>query len=141
MAEDKTISQLDDGGTIRATDAVPASRDGADVRVVVGSAGLKAASDATKDVVAAVNGATQVGHLAVFSDTEGTVEDGGTPGAIITEATVLDLVLTSDYLVVERGGVVYRATVDAVLNAQSPTGEGGQFDFSDPDNSAYAAII
>jgi hypothetical protein len=141
MAEDKTIDQLDDGGIVRVTDSIPVSREGVDVRAVVASAATKAASDATKDALASVNGVTQVGHLAVFSDTGGTIEDGGAVGAIITEATMLTLILTTDLIPVVRGGVIYLATVDAVLNAQAPSGGGGQFDFSDPINSAFAAII
>ncbi|WP_020471468.1 hypothetical protein [Zavarzinella formosa] len=141
MAEDKTILELDPGGLIQSGDQIPASRDGADVRVVVNTAGTKAASDDDKDALASVNGTTQIGHVAVFSDTEGTIEDGGAIDAIITGATRLDIVLTTDDLAIIRGNVIYRASVDAVLNAQPPSGGGGQFDFSDPINSAYAAII
>lgn len=43
----------------------------------LGTAATKAASDNTKPVVASVTGSFTVGHLAVFADTAGTVEDGG----------------------------------------------------------------
>jgi hypothetical protein len=45
----------------------------------LGTAATKAASDAGEAVVASVTGAFTAGHLAVFSDTSGTIEDGGLP--------------------------------------------------------------
>lgn len=42
-----------------------------------GTAGKKAASDNTKANVASVNGATVVGNIATFSDTAGTIQNGG----------------------------------------------------------------
>ena len=139
---DKTISQLTDGGTVQAGDSIPAVRSGSNVKVAVGSAGTRSASDATKDKVASVNGTTTVGNLAVFTDPNGTVGNGGAPGAIITAATTITPpVLTTDYVPIVRGGQIYLTTVDEILNAQTPSGGGGQYDFSDADNSAYAAII
>jgi hypothetical protein len=141
MAEDKTIPQLDDGGTIQVTDMIPVARDGGDVRVVIAPAGTKGVSDPDQDTVASVNGATVAGHVAVFTDEFGTVGDGGELSAIFTNAPRLDLVLTTDDLAVLRGNVIYRASIAAVLSARPPAGTGGQYDFSDPVNSAYAAII
>jgi hypothetical protein len=139
---DQTISQLTDGGTVQTTDQIPVTRSGSNRRVAIGSAGTKAASDATKDKVASVDGSTTPGHMAVFSDDDGTVEDGGLPSAIITGATLITPpVLTTDYVPIVRGGQIYLTTVEELLNAQAPAGEGGQFDFSDSQNSAYAAII
>lgn len=139
---DKTISQLTDGGTVQTGDDIPAVRSGANVKVSVGSAGTRAASDPTKDSVASIDGATTPGHLAVFSDTAGTIEGGGLPSAIITGATVLTPpALTTDYIPIVRGGQIYLTTIEEVLAAQSPSGDGGQYDFSDSQNSAYAAII
>ena len=46
--------------------------------------------------------------------------------------------LPTDLVPVVRGGVVYLATVADLLAAAGP---GGQLDFSDPTNSAFAAII
>ena len=51
---DKTIGQLDPGGTIQTTDEIPVERGPDNFRVVVGAAGTKAASDVTKSVLAAV---------------------------------------------------------------------------------------
>ena len=143
MAEtNKFIGELDDGGTIQTGDVIPVERGSANYRVVVGTAGTKAASDAAKDTVASVDGSTTPGHLAVFSDDSGTVEDGGLPGAYLTEAPVVTPpVLTTDFVPIVRGGQVYLTTVEELLAAQPPAGEGGQYDFTDPQNSAYAAII
>jgi hypothetical protein len=141
MAEDKQIGQLDPGGTVQLADKIPVERGATNVYVAVAPAGTKAVSDASKDTLASVDGATAAGHLAVFTDQSGTVGDGGEPGAVVTDATPLALVLTTDLLPVVRGGVIYLATVAAVLGAQPPSGTGGQYDFSDPVNSAYAAII
>jgi hypothetical protein len=43
----------------------------------LGTAATKAATDNTKPDVASVSGATIIGHVAVFADTSGTIEDGG----------------------------------------------------------------
>lgn len=48
----------------------------------LGTAATKAASDNTKPVLASVTGAFTVGHLAVFSDTAGTIADGGPPASV-----------------------------------------------------------
>jgi hypothetical protein len=45
----------------------------------LGSVATKTASDASKTNAAMVNGATTIGNIAVFSDVNGTIEDGGTP--------------------------------------------------------------
>lgn len=47
----------------------------------LGTAATKAASDNTKPVLASVTGAFTIGHLAVFSDTAGTIADGGPPAS------------------------------------------------------------
>lgn len=143
MAEtNKFIGELDDGGTIQAADKIPVERGEENYYAVVGTAGTKAASDATKDKVASVNGTTTIGHLAVFSDEFGTIENGGTPsGGVVNATLITPPVLTTDLVPVIRGGQIYLATVDEILNAQAPSGGGGQFDFSDSQNSAYAAII
>jgi hypothetical protein len=139
MADGKFIGDLDDGGAILATDDIPIERAGADYRVRPGTAAAKAASSAGLDRLASVNGATVVGHVAVFADAQGTVSDGG-PSAV--NAPSLDSVLTTDFVPVVRGGQLYLVTAAALLAALPPAGTGGgQFDFSDPINSAYAAII
>lgn len=48
---------------------------------VAGTAAQKNVTDYTKSLVTSVNGATTIGHLAVFSDTVGTIQDGGAPSA------------------------------------------------------------
>ncbi|MBP3955400.1 hypothetical protein J8F10_08915 [Gemmata sp. G18] len=135
---DTYIGDLPDGGTVQATDDIPVERSAENFRVRVGTAGTKAASDASKDKLASVNGATVVGNLAVFSDEDGTIADGGAPGAIITGATTLSPVLTTDQTIVIRGGQIYLVTVADLLDAEDPNA-GGQFDFSNPINSALAA--
>jgi hypothetical protein len=109
--------------------------------VTVGTAAAKAASDSSKDTLASVDGATTPGHLAVFSDAEGTVEDGGIPGGVIVNAPLLSPVLTTDLVPFVRGGQIYLATAAQFLAAQAPPSGEGQYDFSSVDNSAYAAII
>lgn len=53
-----------------------------------GTAAFKDASNPAKTLVASVNGATTVGHLAVFADTAGTVSDGGAvPASLHGSAT------------------------------------------------------
>lgn len=142
MAEDKQIGQLENGGTVQATDKIPVERGTTNAFVTVGTAGTKAATDATKDKVASVNGSTTAGHLAVFTDGLGTVGDGGEPDAIITGAPVLTPpALTTDLIPILRGGQIYLTTIEEVLAAQSPSGGAGQFDFSDTQNSAFTAII
>src|SRR5262245_1604420 len=49
----------------------------------LGTAATKTASDNTKTIVSMVNGATTVGHTAIFSDITGTIEDGGVPLSLI----------------------------------------------------------
>ena len=52
--------------------------------------------------------------------------------------------LTTDVIPVLRGTTFYLATVAAVLAATTvvtPSPGGGAFDFSSPDNSAFAALI
>jgi len=137
---DTYIGDLPDGGLVQTGDAIPAERAEENFRVVVGSAAAKAASDATKGNLASVNGATVPGHLAIFADEAGTIGDGGALGGIIADAPLLTPpVLTTDLIPIVRGGQIYLATVDDMLAAQPPAGAGGQFDFSDAQNSAYAA--
>lgn len=47
----------------------------------LGTAATKAASDNAEPVVASVTGPFTIGHLAVFSDTAGTIADGGPPAS------------------------------------------------------------
>lgn len=148
MAElNQFIGDLPSGGTVRAGDKIPVEREDTpgtpeNFYVTSGTAGTKAASDDDQDTVASVSGSTSAGHLAVFADASGTIGDGGLPGAAVTDATPLTPpVLTTDLVPIIRGGVIYLATVDELLNAQPPAGAGGQFDFSDPANSALAALI
>jgi hypothetical protein len=49
----------------------------------LGTVATKTASDVTKTNASMVNGATTIGHIAVFSDVNGTVEDGG-PASLST---------------------------------------------------------
>lgn len=148
MAETNSfIGDLTPGGTVQAGDKIPVEREVTpgtpdNFYVTTGTAGTKAASDNAADTVASVSGATNAGHLAIFADTAGTIADGGLPAAIITAATLLTPpVLTIDLLPIVRGGQVYLVSVGDLLSAQPPAGEGGQYDFSDSQNSAYAAII
>jgi len=54
----------------------------------VGSAGTRAASNPADPNVASVLFPITVGHLAVFADTQGTVQDGGPiPGGVVTAGT------------------------------------------------------
>lgn len=60
------------------------------------------------------------------------------------EAAALSPVLGTDVIPIIRGTTFYLATVAAVLAASGvtpPAPGGGALDFSDPDNSAYAALI
>lgn len=50
----------------------------------LGTAATKTASDNTKTNAAMVNGATTIGHIAVFSDVNGTIQDGGAAAGTVT---------------------------------------------------------
>ena len=78
-----------------------------------GTASQKAASDGSKATVASVSGAITAGHIAVYADTSGTVEDGGpvpSGGGGITA-------LTGDVTASGTGSVA--ATV-VKINGQTP---------------------
>ncbi len=78
---DTTIGNLPSGGAVQAGDGVPATRAGSPVKVILGTAASKAASGGGT-TVSSVTGSTTVGHIATFSDTTGTLTDGGViPGA------------------------------------------------------------
>lgn len=49
----------------------------------LGTVATKTASDNAKTIAAMVNGATTIGHIAVFSDITGTIEDGGLPASVL----------------------------------------------------------
>ncbi len=70
----------------------------------LGTAAYKATSNNSLPSVAAVNGATVVGHLAVFSDTVGTVQDGGSLGSFGTAASKTATDNTKTYLASVSGG-------------------------------------
>lgn len=68
----------------------------------------------------------------------------GPTGSVLAElsaAPVLSPVYLTDYVPVLSNGVLYRSTVASLLAALSPPGNGGQYDFSDPINSAFAALM
>ena len=70
------------GGEMTATDLVTGFYDGTSIiltNIAFGTAAQANASSAT-GTVAAVSGGISVGHLAIFSDTYGTIVDGGVPG-------------------------------------------------------------
>jgi len=70
------------GGELVSGDVVTGYYEGTNIvltNLATGTAALANASSGT-GMVAAVSGSTTVGHLAVFSDTTGTLEDGGAPG-------------------------------------------------------------
>lgn len=52
----------------------------------LGTVATKTASDNTKTNAAMVNGATTIGHIAVFSDVNGTVQDGGVSSLTVINA-------------------------------------------------------
>lgn len=74
---DQSISQMTNGGAAQAGDSAPVVRSGANVKVQLGTAASKAASSGSASSVSSVSGATTAGHVATFSDTAGTVQDGG----------------------------------------------------------------
>ena len=57
----------------------------------LGSVATKTASDAAKTNAAMVNGATTIGHIAVFSDVNGTIQDGGSPSGTVTSVATSGL--------------------------------------------------
>jgi hypothetical protein len=79
---DTTIGNLPDGGPAQAGDKVPVSRTGSSpVRIELGTAASKAASSPASPTVSSISGSTTPGHIATFSDSAGTLQDGGTaPG-------------------------------------------------------------
>ena len=93
----------------------------------------------TKGFLASLSGAFQIGHIAVFADEDGTLEDGGEVGAFILDADLLSPVFTTDLVPVVRDRVILLATVAELLAAIPPPSDGGQFDFSNADNSGIAA--
>ena len=75
-------SAFTDVGTIETGDTIVGLRADTNVQFAAGSAASLAASDPSKTNVASVDGITTSGHVAIFSDTNGTIEDGGAlPGA------------------------------------------------------------
>lgn len=88
---DTKISELTSGGAILSSDAIPVVRSGANVRVTVGTAAAKTASDNSKANLASVAAAVTTGNLAVFTDTSGTVGNGGAPAAVATSGAYNDL--------------------------------------------------
>ena len=73
------------------------------------------------------------------------VRGGANVRTSFAEAAALSSVLSTDVIPVVRGTTFHLATVAAVLAAGGgvtpPVPGGGALDFSDPDNSAYAALI
>jgi hypothetical protein len=57
----------------------------------LGSVATKTASDASKTNVAMVSGATTIGHIAIFSDVNGTVTDGGAAAGTVTNVATAGL--------------------------------------------------
>lgn len=81
MADVKWSSFTDVGST-ESGDIIVGLRSGANVRFNAGTAASLAASDSTQTDVASVKGTIISGHVAVFADTSGTVQDGGAlPGS------------------------------------------------------------
>lgn len=77
----------------------------------LGTAATKTASDNSKTNVAMVNGATTIGHLAVFSDVNGTVQDGGPPATAIFNAAANGRITLTSGLPVTPSNVTAATTV------------------------------
>lgn len=109
----------------------------ADLPEGLGQAALKNVSDNTKPLVASVDGATVVGHVAVFADITGTVEDGGALGqaavksvsdnalssvASVNGATVIDNLASFNDITgtVEDSGIA-KASVQLSANIKAAT--------------------
>ncbi len=57
----------------------------------LGSVAVKNATDATQTLAVMANGATTIGHVAVFSDVNGTIQDGGAPSGTVTSIATAGL--------------------------------------------------
>lgn len=57
----------------------------------LGNVSTKAASDVSKATVAMVTGAFTIGHVATFSDVNGTIQDGGAPSGTVTSVATAGL--------------------------------------------------
>lgn len=73
----------------------------------LGSVATKTASDAAKTNASMVNGATTIGHIATFSDVNGTIQDGGLPSSLVLNDT------TDGRLTLTSGTPVTTADVNA----------------------------
>ncbi len=84
----------------------------------LGQASLKNVTDNTKPLVASVDGATVAGHVAVFSDVTGTIEDGGALPSFGTAATKA----ATDNAEAKVASVSGSFVVDEVLLAKDTSG-------------------
>lgn len=73
------------GGEVVAGDIITGVYDGTNIQLTTIAMGSAAQANASSNtgVVAAVSGSVSIGHIAIFSDTIGTVVDGGSPGVAI----------------------------------------------------------
>ena len=106
-----TIPGMANGGSVQAGDIAPVVRGGLNnFRVTLSTAASKAASDPTKGSVASVSGPTTVGHIATFSDINGTVQDGGAvPGGISITTPITAIGGSSGRTLPDRFADVYNA--------------------------------
>lgn len=124
-AVDNNTSDPDTGG---------ANWDGV-VLVGLGTAAYKVASDNSKASVASVSGSITAGHVAVFSDTAGTIEDGGAPSVDLPTGFPFDWLLdTPPAGALVRDGSSLSTTTYAALFAiigYNYGGSGGSFSLPD----------
>ncbi len=97
----------------------------------LGEAALKSVSDDSKNFVASVNGSTNAGNFAVFSDTAGTVEDGGTPG----QAAVKSVSDDSKSVVASVNGSTTTGNIAIFSDTAGTVGDGGT-----PGQAAFKSV-
>lgn len=77
----------------------------------LGTVATKTASDNTKTNAAMVNGGTTIGNLAVFSDVNGTIEDGGMPASVFFNTLCAGRVTLTSGVPVTTSDVLAATTV------------------------------
>lgn len=89
----KPFRDITPGGAVdTSTDQIVALRNGAqDVLIVLGNAAEMSVSNANASVLASIVGNTPVGHIAVFSDVNGSITDGGLLAAVALSGAYSDL--------------------------------------------------
>lgn len=124
VSGDYNIGQITGASTVAATGAY------ADLtgKPTLGTAAAKAASNNAKASLASVDAATTAGHLAIFTDTAGTVGDGGAPPSIPVTS------------VFGRTGAVVATNGDYTIGQITGAGQAAAKAVSDNSQSTVASL-